>query len=180
MKIISREQIPLSLSDIKTLSKVRRKKTLFMLKAYLALNGILILIYLTGIIKPSGASVETVLRYQRATYILTGASFILFTCIFLIHYFRSVYPYTLDLKRGLKTISWFYPASYKTPFFENYFLKTGSRKKPMLAIPKHLYQAIEPGVLACIIFAPASRFLLLVEVNGLGVEFNEENSGLDQ
>ena len=179
MKIISREKIQLNFSDRITLSKVRRKKTLFMLKAYFGLIGILVLIYLTGLIKPSEASIETIQRYQRATSILTGASFVLFTCIFLIHYFRSVYPYTLDLKRGLKTISWFYPVSYKTPFFEHYFLKTGSRKKPMLSIPKHLYQAIQPGVLACIIFAPASRFLLLIEVNGLGVEFNEENSGLD-
>ena len=180
MKIISREQIPLSLSDIKTLNKVRRKKTLFMLRAYLGLLGILVLIYLTGLIKPSGASIETILRYQRPTRILTLFSFVLFSLIFLIYYLRNIYPYTLDLKRGLKTVSWFYPVTYKTPFFEHYFLKTGSRKRPMLSIPKHLYQAIEPGVLACIIFAPASRFLLLVEVNGLGVEFNEENSGLDQ
>ena len=180
MKIISREQMPLSISDIQTLNKVRRKKTLFMMKAYLGLTGIIVLIYLTSTIKPSAASIETIERYKRATHILTVSSFVLFTCIFLVYYLRNVYPYTLDLKRGLKTVSWFYPVPYKTPFFEHYFLKTGSRKRPMLSIPKHLYQAIEPGVLACIIFAPASRFLLLVEVNGLGVEFNEENSGLDQ
>src|SRR5215212_3745515 len=116
---------------------------------------------MTTLIKPTqAATTETIFRYKRAVYILTGSSFLIFTILFLVYYFRTIYPYTRDLKRGLKTVSWFYPVPYKTPFFENFFLKTGSPKKPALSIPKHLYEAVQPGVLACIMFAPSSRFLL--------------------
>jgi hypothetical protein len=179
MKIINREQLQLNFKDRGILTKVRRKKTLFLLKAYLALITILVGIYLTGFVTSSTTSIDTIHRYQRATLILTAASFILFTNLFIIHYFRRIYPYTKDLKLGLKTVSWFYPVGYKTPFFDHFFLKTGSLKKPMLPIPKYLYDTIEPGVLAFIVFAPASRFLFLLDVNGLQVEYNEENSELD-
>ncbi|TMI63491.1 MAG: hypothetical protein E6H07_11960 [Bacteroidetes bacterium] len=179
MKIINREQLQLNFKDREILTKVKRKKTLFLLKAYLALIAILFMIYLTGFVTSSTTSIDTILRYQRATLILTLTSFFLITCLFIIHYFRKIYPYTKDLRIGLKTVSWFYPVGYKTPFFDSFFLKTGSPKNPMLPIPKHLYDTIEPGVLAFIVFAPASRFLLMLDVNGLQVEYNEESNGLD-
>jgi hypothetical protein len=179
MKIINREQVTLNSSERETLAKIRKKKTLFLVLAYMALIFILVVIYLTGFIKSPQASVENIQHYRRGATILTGSCFIVFTCVFIIHYFRSVYPYTRDINGGVKTISWFYPSSYKTPFFDNFFLKTGSRKKPMLSIPKHLYDAIQPGVLAFIAFAPASRFVLLLDINGLQIEFNDENSGFE-
>jgi len=179
MKIINREQLQLNFKDREILAKVKRKKTLFLVKAYLALIAILVMIYLTGFVTSSSTSIDTIHRYQRATFILTAGSFVLFTSLFIVHYFRRIYPYTKDLKTGLKTVSWFYPVGYKTPFFDHFFLKTGSPKKPMLPIPKHLYDTIEPGVLAFIVFAPASRFLLMLDVNGLQIEYNEESDGLD-
>jgi len=179
MKIINREQIDLNFKDREILTKVKRKKTLFLVKAYLALIAILIAIYMTGFVTSSTTSLDTIRRYQRATLILTLTSFFLITSLFIIHYFRRIHPYTKDLKMGLKTVSWFYPVGYKTPFFDSFFLKTGSPKNPMLPIPKHLYDTIEPGVLAFIVFAPASRFLLMLDVNGLQIEYNEESNGLD-
>ena len=179
MKIINREQLELNAADKKILTGVRRKKTLFIAAAYLALIGILAVIYLISFVKSSEVSIEKAERFKLAIRLLAGISFLVFTCFFIIHYYRTIYPYTRDLKNGLKTISWFYPVSYKTPFFDNFFLKTGSRKKPMLAIPKYIYDAIQPGVLAFIAFAPTSRFVLLLDINGFQIEFNEVNSDFE-
>ena len=180
MKIINREQIVLSSVERNILNKVRKKKTLSMLIAYLALIVLLFGIDMLTKIKPSDEiSFEKIQRFKTAIHILAGSSFIVITCVFIFHYFRSIYPYTRDLKKGLKTISWFYPVSYKTPFFDNFFLKTGSRKKPMLSIPRNLYEAIQLGTLAFIVFAPASRFVLLLDINGQQIEFNEENSDFE-
>jgi len=179
MRIVNREQLVLSSAERKVLSKVRLKKTLFMLMAYMALIAVLVTVYLTGMVRSSETSLEKIRRIKLATLLLTGSSFIIFTALFIIQYFRSVYPYTRDLKKGMKTVSWFYPVSYKTPFFDNFFLKTGSAKKPMLSIPRNLYEAIQPGILACIVFAPKSRFVLLLDINGQQKEFNEENSDLE-
>jgi predicted nucleic acid-binding Zn ribbon protein len=162
MKIINREQLQLNFKDREILAKVKRKKTLFLVKAYLALIAILVMIYLTGFVTSSSTSIDTIHRYQRATFILTAGSFVLFTSLFIVHYFRRIYPYTKDLKTGLKTVSWFYPVGYKTPFFDHFFLKTGSPKKPMLPIPKHLYDTIEPGVLAFIVFCSCIPFFVNV------------------
>ncbi len=179
MRIVNREQTILSLAERKVLAKVRLKKTLILLVAYGALIAVLVTVYLTGMIKSSETSLEKIQRIRRATLILTGSSFIIFTCFFIRHYYKSVYPYTRDLKNGMKTVSWFYPVSYKTPFFDNFFLKTGSPKNPMLAIPKNLYEAIQPGMLAFIAFAPKSRFVLMLDINGEQVEYNEVNSDLE-
>jgi predicted nucleic acid-binding Zn ribbon protein len=179
MKIVSREQIELNDADRKLLEKTRRKKTIFLLTAYSALIVILLLVFLTGGFKSSGGFSEIEEKHHRATVILTLTSFIVFTVVFIIHYIRAVYPYTRDLKNGLKTVSWFYPVGYKTPFFDHFFLKTGSTKKPMLAIPKYAYDAIQPGVLACIMFTPSSKFLLSLDINGFLVEYNEESGGME-
>ena len=179
MKIINREQVALNEADRNILIKVRRKKTLFILIAYLTLIAIFAVIYLISFVNSTEVSIEKAERFKLAIRLLVGISFVVFTCFFIIHYFKAIYPYTRDLKNGFKTISWFYPSSYKTPFFDNFFLKTGSRKKPMLSIPKYLYDAIQPGVLAFISFAPTSRFVLLLDINGFQIEFNEENSGFE-
>jgi hypothetical protein len=178
MKIVNREQIELNADDRKLLANTRRKKTMFLLTAYSALLAILFLVFLSGGLKSTGIS-EIEEKHHRATLILTLTSFIIFTILFVVHYFSAIYPYTKDLKRGLKTISWFYPVGYKTPFFDHFFLKTGSVKKPMLPIPKYAYDAIQPGILACIMFAPSSRFLLSLDINGFLVEYNEESGGMD-
>ena len=180
MKIVNREQIELNDADRKLLEKTRMKKTLFLLGAYGALLLILFVIYLTGNIRGTGISSSEIFeKHHRATLILTVVSFTVITLLFIFHYLRAIYPYTKDLKMGLKTVSWFYPVGYKTPFFDHFFLKTGSVKKPMLAIPKYAYDAIQPGVLACIMFAPSSRFLLSLDINGFLIEYNEESGGLD-
>lgn len=179
MKIVSREQIALNDTDRTLLAKARKKKTIFLLTAYAAIAVILFVIYLTGNIRGSKNSSEIFEKHHRATLILTASSFVILTILFIIHYIRAIYPYTKDLKHGMKTVSWFYPAGYKTPFFDHFFLKTGSVKKPMLPIPKYAFDAIQPGVLACIMFAPFSRFLLSLDINGFLVEYNEESGGVD-
>ena len=97
MKIINREQIELR-SRQKNTERVRRRKTLFILTAYLALIAILTVVYLTSFIKSSDLSIEKNQRYKVAITVLTGSSLLVFTCIFIIHYYRTVYPYTRDLK----------------------------------------------------------------------------------
>jgi hypothetical protein len=179
MKIISREQAELNAAERKVLAKIRRKKTIFLVTAYVALVAILAFVYMTGMIKSQVVTAEKNIRLQRGTMIFSGVSFIAFTVIFIFQYIKTVHPYTRDLRNGLKTISWFYPAAYKTPFFDSFFLKTGSRKRPMLSIHRELYDAIRPGVLACILFAPASRCVLLLDIDGRRMEFNEENTGLE-
>lgn len=179
MRIVNREQILLTEADKKLLAAVRLKRTIFLVLAYLSLVAILGFIFMTGQLRSTETSLEKMLRYQRATNLLTGGSLVIFTIIFIIYYFKTVYPFTRDLKKGLKTVSWFYPAAYKTPYFDSFFLKTGSPKKPMLPIPKNLFDAIEPGVLAYILIAPASRFVFLLDIDGQQLEFNERNVVLD-
>ena len=179
MKIVNREQTELNETERGVLTRVRRKKTLFMMIAYFSLVIILALIFSISFFKAPDVAIEKAQRVKLSIQLLTGISLLIFTAIFIIHYYRSVYPYTRDLKKGLKTISWFYPDTYKTPFFDNFFLKTGSRKKPMLPIPKYMYDAAQPGALAFISFAPTSRFVLLLNVNGFQLEFNEETSDFE-
>ncbi len=179
MRIVNREQILLTEVDKKLLAKVRLKRTLFLVIAYLSLTAILFLIFMTGQFDFTGTSIEKSIRYRRATNILTGLLLIILTISFVVYYFKAIHPFTRDLKKGLKTVSWFYPAAYKTPYFDSFFLKTGSPKKPMLPIPKNLFDAIEPGVLAYILIAPASRFVFLLDIDGQQLEFNERNVVLD-
>jgi hypothetical protein len=179
VKIIHREQIELSPPEREKLSRIRFRKAIFLLGAYLAITAVLLLVYLTGWIGGNNITAEKMLRYQRATQILIGISFVLITIFFVVYYFKAVYPYTRDLKNGMKTVSWFYPAAYKTPYFDKFFLKTGSKKNPMLAIPQELYDAIRPGVLAFILFAPNSRYVLLLDIDGRTMEFNENNLDLE-
>ena len=179
MKIINREQIALSPEERVILAKIRMKKTLFLLGAYMAIIAVILLASLTSWVGNENITIEKAKRYQLTTVLLSGFFLILLTVFFVIYYFKTVYPYTRDLKTGLKTVSWFYPAAYKTPYFDNFFLKTGSRKKPMFAIPRELYDAIRPGVLACILFAPSSRFVLSLDIDGWRLEFNESNSDLE-
>jgi hypothetical protein len=179
VRIINREQIELNQDERQKLAHIRLKKTLFLLGAYLAIVAVLFLVYITGWIGGSNITAEKMLRYQRATQLLIGISFLLITIIFIFYYFKAVYPYTRDLRNGMKTVSWFYPAAYKTPYFDKFFLKTGSKKNPMLAIPQELYDAIRPGVLAFILFAPNSRYVLLLDIDGRTMEFNENNLDLE-
>jgi hypothetical protein len=179
MKIVNREQAELTDAERRILSRVRFKKTFFLVVAYIAILAVITLVCLTGWIKSSGTSMEQVERFQRATIGLASVCFVLFTTIFIVYYFKTVHPYTRDLRRGLKTVSWFYPVAYKTPFFDSFFLKTGSKKKPMMPIRKELFDAIRPGVLGCILFAPSSRFVLLLDIDGYRMEFNEENADLE-
>lgn len=179
MKIISREQVALSPDERKVLAGVRRKKMIFLISAYAALAAILAFVYITGDIKTTGLSVEKATRYKNATHGFSIIIFLLLTIVFIFVYIKTIHPYTRDLKKGMKTVSWFYPAAYKTPYFDSFFLKTGSRKKPMLSISREMWDAIRPGVLACILFAPASRFVLSLDIDGWRMEFNERNSDLE-
>jgi hypothetical protein len=179
MKIISREQRELSAAERQVLTGMRKKKLIFLLSAYAALVVILAFIYITGDIKSKGLSIERATRFKVATHVFAEAILGMITIIFIIVYIKTVHPYTRDLKKGLKTISWFYPSAYKTPYFDSFFLKTGSRKRPMLSISRAMWDAIRPGVLACILFAPSSRLVLSLDIDGERIEFNEKNSGLE-
>ncbi len=179
MKIINREQIELNEAEREILIKVRLKKTIFLLSAYLAIVAVVVIAYMTGWVGKDYVSIEKMRRIRFATGILSLFFLVLLSIFFGVYYYRTVYPYTRDLKKGMKTISWFYPTGYKTPYFDKFFLKTGSRKKPMMSIPRELYDAIRPGVLACILFAPTSRFVLSLDIDGWRLEFNETNSDLE-
>ncbi len=159
---------------------MRRKKTLFLLGAYIALIAIVVVVvYLSGWVGTGYITEEKMERYRRGSSILAIVSFILLTGFFIVYYVKSVLPYTRDLKKGLKTVSWFYHTAYKTPYFDSFFLKTGSVKKPMLPITREMFYAVKPGVLACILFAPSSRFVLSLDIDGLQIIYNESNSDLE-
>lgn len=179
MKIISREQMELTAEERRVLIGIRRRKILFLVSAYVALVAILIFIYITGNIRTVGLSMERATRFKVATHVFAEVVFLVVTIAFVIAYIKTIHPYTRDLKKGLKTISWFYPSAYKTPYFDSFFLKTGSRKKPMLSISRDMWDAIRPGVLACILFAPTSRLVLSLDIDGHRIEFNEQNSALE-
>jgi hypothetical protein len=179
MKIISREQIELTPEERQVLIGIRKRKFIFLASAYAALVVILSFIYITGNIKSVGISVERATRFRMATHVFAEVVFVVVTIAFVIAYIKTIHPYTRDLKKGMKTISWFYPSAYKTPYFDSFFLKTGSRKKPMLSINRDMWDAIRPGVLACILFAPTSRLVLSLDIDGHRMEFNEQNSDLE-
>jgi hypothetical protein len=179
MKIISREQMELTAEERQVLIGIRKRKFIFLATAYAALVAILSVIYITGNVKSVGLSVERATRFKVATHVFAEVVFIVVTIVFIIAYIRTIHPYTRDLKKGIKTISWFYPSAYKTPYFDSFFLKTGSKKKPMLSISRDMWDAIRPGVLACILFAPTSRLVLSLDIDGHRMEFNEKNSDLE-
>ncbi len=180
MKIIYREQIELTPADRSVLTAMRRKKTFFLLGAYIALIAIVVVvIYLSGWVGTGYIAEEKMERQRRGSAILAVISFIILTVFFVVYYFKTVLPYTRDLKKGLKTVSWFYPTAYKTPYFDSFFLKTGSAKKPMLPITREMFYAVKPGVLACILFAPVSRFVLSLDIDGLQIIYNESNTDLE-
>ncbi|MBL7740724.1 MAG: hypothetical protein JNK14_16010, partial [Chitinophagaceae bacterium] len=102
--------------------------------------------------------------------------FIVLTVYFVSYYRKSVHPFIKDLKEGIKELLYFPAESYKTPFFNAYYIKTPSKKNAMIRVSKEMYDSIQPGSKGCLCLSPRARFVFFIEVAGKKIEFNEKNS----
>lgn len=122
---------------------------------------------------------EEIERFNLVAPIVITFLFIALTAFFVHYYFKTLHTYIKDIKGRIKVLYYFEPESYKTPFFDTYYIKTISKRRPMVRITKELYDAIQPGCKACISMSPFARFVFTIEVEDKKMEFNEKNSILD-
>lgn len=189
MQIISEELQSLGNEERATLKRIRDKKLFFWLGAFLALIAILAFGYFFSLdeqehgsrrnfLETSGSE-DRAAKFQRiAPYALLF--FFVCLCIYFIRYYlRSVNPFMKDFKHDKKKVIQFQPESYKTPYFDTFYLRTNSPKKPMLRISREMYKAIQPGVTGVLCMLPNSRFVLSLKVGTETMEFNEKNTILD-
>ena len=176
------EQQPLTTAEKNILIKIRDKKIWIILSSYVVLLTVLILAWAGGPYKgrrSRSITEEDIERYKVVAPILIGIFFIALTIYFVNYYFKTLHPYIKDIKAGIKELLYYEPESYKTPFFETYYIKTISKKRAIVRVTKELYDAIQPGCRACISLSPSARFVFSIAVDEKKIEFNEKNSILD-
>lgn len=189
MQIIHEELQPLDSEESATLKRIRDKKFYFWLIAYLVLIAVLIIGYVyaqteaeygssRGMFKHSGSE-EKAERFARVGPYMILFFFSCLSVFFIRYYLRTVHPFMKDFKLGRKRAIQFNPESYKTPYFDTFYLRTHFPKKPMLRISREMYNAIQPGVIGKVSMLPNSRFVLSLEVGNEIMKFNEKNTILD-
>lgn len=182
--VLLSEQKSLTANERKSLISIRNKKGLYIGSTYLLLSGLLIFAWVNGPYSGGRRSKhqitqEDIDRYNVVAPIVISFLLLLLTIYFFNYYRKTLHTYIKDIKGNIKVLYYFEPESYKTPFFDTYYIKTISRKRPMVRITKELYDAIQPGCKACISMSPFARFVFTIEVEDKKMEFNEKNSILD-
>lgn len=172
----------MSPTEMNTLISIRNKKIRYLASTYFALLACIIYGWLMGPYKTSKRrppTEEEIERFNLVAPLVITFLFIALTAFFVHYYFKTLHTYIKDIKGGIKILYYFKPESYKTPFFDTYYIKTISKKRPMVRITKELYDAIQPDCKACISMSPFARFVFTIEVEDKKMEFNEKNSILD-
>ena len=179
------EQQPLTVAEKNILIKIRDKKIRLLATTYATLLAILIFAWVEGPSRGSrwgrrsSITEEDINRFRIVAPIVIAFFFIILTIYFINYYLKTLHPYIKDIKAGIKELLYYEPESYKTPFFETYYIKTISKKRAMVRVTKELYDAIQPGCRACISLSPSARFVFSISVDEKIMEFNEKNSILD-
>lgn len=185
--VLLSEEKPLSVTEMKTLVNIRNRKIRYLASTYFVLLACIFYGWLMGPFKTGGRytggrrppTEEEIERFNLVAPVVIAFLFIILTAFFVHYYFKTLHTYIKDIKGRIKILYYFEPESYKTPFFDTYYIKTISRKRPMVRITKELYDAIQPGCRACISMSPFARFVFTIEVEDKKMEFNEKNSILD-
>jgi hypothetical protein len=179
------EQRPLTEDERGILWRIVNRKLRFLLSTYVVLATILFFLWFFGRKGISGSrwgrpriplTEEQVSRFALLAPYLAGFFFILLTIYFYRHYRKLTYPYIKDVREGVKTVMFFVPERYKTPYFDAYYLKTAFRKKSMIRISKQLYDSIGPESFASIAYTPHAKFVFAIECENVKMNFNEKNS----
>ncbi|HEX6845536.1 MAG TPA: hypothetical protein VF144_01095 [Chitinophagaceae bacterium] len=106
--------------------------------------------------------------------------FLLITGYFIYYYYKLLYPYTKDLRQGLKEILYYIPEKYQTPFFAEYYIVTPISKKSKVKISKEIFDLIGPGSTAAISYSVYSHFIFSIEVDKKEIKFNETHELIDR
>lgn len=182
MQIIHEEFEPLDSKERSLLKRLRNKKQLYILAAYIGIAAVFMRAYFKAkeIYVIMEDNVEDAERAARMLPFVFGFAYLMLTIFMLRFYITAVLPLGKDLKKGMKKIISFYPESYKTPYFDNFYLNTAIRKHPMLRIDQDMYDAIQPGTTGFMSKAPYSNFILSLKVGNAVMEFNEKNTIIDR
>jgi hypothetical protein len=178
-KIIQQEQRALTSEEARILSRIRDKKIVHIASTYLVLSFILVFAWLYGWTKTFGMKEEDAGAFDVVGPLVILFLFITLTIFFVNYYLKAVRPFVRDLKAGYKELIFFEPESYKTPFFDAYYIKTPSKKNAVIRISKEFYDSIKPGCKACLCLTPHARFPFSIDVDGKRIEFNEKNTRVD-
>ena len=106
--------------------------------------------------------------------------FFLIASYFIYYYYKLLFPYSRDLKEGIKEILYYEPEKYQTPFFAEYYIVTPVSKKSRVKISKEIFNAIRPGSTAAISYSIHSHFIFSIEVDQKEIKFNETNELMDR
>jgi hypothetical protein len=161
------------------LTAMRNKKLIFYGGAYTTFTGILIYAWFYGNMRSYRFGEDEVERYSYVAPILISFFFIVLTIYFLRLYLQNLHPLLKDLKAGEKELIFFQPAPYKTPFFEQYYISNVPYRKKMLQVDKGFYELAIQGEQGRISIAPHSRFVFILKIGDLKIEFSEKNTALD-
>ncbi len=176
-KLVS-EPAPLSKAEILILQKIRKKKFLFIISSYFPLVGVLIWAWPEGMVRARRFGEDEVARYVAVIPYAELFFFLLLSIYFLNYYYKSVRPYLRDIKKGTKTLIYFTPVTYKTPFFAEYFLTTDLKDRKRIRISKEMYDQMNESTSGCISIAPCSQFVFSITVNDTCILFNDKNEAV--
>jgi hypothetical protein len=169
----SKDQQPLSNGEKYILATIRNKKLLFLSGAYITLAGLLVK-FVFDLWTESDGWMKPVLLIN-SPLMITTFFFIVLTVFFLKYYFNAVHPFTKDISRKKKDIISFSAEKYKTPYFEEFFLKTPLKKRSLIKVNKEFYDAIQDNSVAHMSVAPFSRFVFSIELGNQKIQFNEKH-----
>jgi hypothetical protein len=171
------DQQPLSNGEKYILQTIRNRKLIFLLGAYVGIVGAVAQVIYNQI---SGLTFRfQLIWFINSPYVLITFLLLVLTIFFIKYYFEAVHPFMKDLAKGKKEIISYKAEKYKTPYFEEFYLQTPLKKRPLIKINRELYDAIDDNCPAHISVAPFCRFVFSIDIRGHKLQFNEKDFILD-
>jgi hypothetical protein len=168
-----KDEQPLSNGEKYILETIRNKKLFYLLGGYIALLGILgRVIYDLWSLSDRQLTLK---MFINSPIMLITILFLILTAFFLKYYLDAVHPFTKDIARRKKNMVSFKVEGYKTPYFDEFFIQTPLKKKPLIKVTKEFYDAIQASSMAHIAVAPFSRFVFSIEAGNHKMQFNEKH-----
>jgi len=170
---------PLTKAELNILKSIRNKRLFYILSSYIALVTVLLNAWEKDWLNIIFIKKEDLTKFGKFGPYFTLLLFLLLTIFFVSFYFRTVHPLIKDIRKGMKSIIYFKPEIFKTPFFVEYYIITPIKKKQRIKINTELYNNILINDLASISLVPYSCFVFEIEVGKKEMTFNETNEPLD-
>jgi hypothetical protein len=179
--------LALTSNEDEILRKIWKRRTFFILSAFLGCMAVLAFAFfrsergLTSRNWQTGKYDIIVTReeFYRLGPILYSFALLILISSFLVYYFKSAHPFYKDRKKKSKEIIYLQPHTYKTPYFESYYLIMPLKKRKNISISKEMYHALEESKVAEIAISHHAKFIFSIRAGDEIISFNERHSPME-